>query len=81
MVGVGGFQNLDDCLFGCMIDFGNEIIVLLFRDFDAVDVKRGAIDDRSAAASGLHRSIKHGMHRGSVKMAAPTRRVRNRIMN
>ena len=72
VVGVGGFQNLYDCLFGGLVHFGYEVVRCFFRDLDAVQIEGCAIDNGSAAAGSLDRRIKHGMHRVSVKMAVLT---------
>ena len=67
-------QDFDDGLFGGAVDFGHEIVMLFFFDFEQVEIERAAIDDGSAAARGFDRRIKHWMHdfipNGSVKMAA-----------
>ena len=71
VVGIGLVQHLDDRLFGGMVDFGDEIVVLFFSDLEAVEVERGAVDDRGAAAGGLDRRVEHRVHRASVKMTVP----------
>ena len=62
VVRVGLGQHLDDGLFGRLVDVGDEIVMLFFRDDDAVEVKRGAIDDGGAAAGGFDRRIEHWVH-------------------
>jgi len=70
VAGIGILQDFDDRLLGSLIHFGHEIVMLFFGDRYPVEVERGAIDDRGAATGGLDRRIEHGMHSGSVKMAA-----------
>ena len=62
VVRVGFGQHLDDGLFGRLVDVGDEIVMLFFRDDDAVEVKRGAIDDGGAAAGGFDRRVEHWVH-------------------
>jgi len=46
-----------------------------FRDLDAVEVERCAVDDCSGAACSLDRRVEHGMHDDSVKMAVTPRAI------
>ena len=50
------------CLLGGLVDIGDEIVVLFFRDFDPVEVERRAVDDGGGAACGLDGRIEHWMH-------------------
>ena len=59
---VGLEQRFDDRFFGSLVDVGDEIVVLFFRDRNTVEVERRAVDDSCGAASGLDGRIEHWMH-------------------
>ena len=64
VVRIRGQQRLDDDLFGRVIDFGDEVVRLLLRDADGLDVERSPVDDRAGGAGGLDGHVEHGMQVG-----------------
>ena len=62
MVGVGAAQRLDDGLLRRVVDFGDEIVVLLASDLELLEVEAGASDDPSGAARGPDRDGEHRVH-------------------
>src|SRR5450830_1293733 len=76
VIWISGLQDVDDGFFSGLIDFGDEVVVLLLGDFEQGDVEGRSVDDGGGAAGCLDRRIEHGrsMHpEGSVKMASSSR--------
>jgi hypothetical protein len=71
VVGVGGEERLDDGGFAGVVDLGDEVVDLLLRHTDRLDVERGAVDDGAGGACGLDGHVEHGMEsracRGQVR--------------
>jgi hypothetical protein len=61
VVRIGPQQGFDDRGLGRVVDLGDEIVGLLLRDADGLDVERGPVDDRAGGASGLDGHVEHGV--------------------
>ena len=61
VAGIGREQRFDDRGFSGMINFGDEIVGLLERDANRLDVKRGAVDEGAGGARSLDGHVKHGV--------------------
>lgn len=59
---IGIEQDFDDGLLGSTINFRNEVILLFALDLDHVQIVGCAIDDRTGATGGFHRSVEHRVH-------------------
>ncbi len=60
--GIGVAKGADDGFLGRVVDFGDEVVVLLAAHGEAVEVGRGASDDRAGLARSLHGGGEHRMH-------------------
>ena len=86
VVGIGTPQLLDDLRFGELVDFGNEIQMLLFDDMQAVNAVHVAQDDVACSARSTRRDRDSGsghgfdLKRAGLRLAilaeAPPRRRR-----
>ena len=61
VAGVGGQQGFDDRGFGGLVDFSDEVIGLLERHADRLDVKGGAVDEGAGGARSLDGHVEHGV--------------------
>ena len=68
MGGIGLAQGRDNHLLCGPVDFGDEIVALLDRDLDGLDVEAGSSDDAPGGARGAHRDVQHGMHGASPEV-------------
>ena len=68
VIRVSGQQRFDDGLLGRMIDLGDEVVGLLGRDANGLDVERGTVDDRTGGARGLDGHVEHGVQMGGHEL-------------
>lgn len=64
VIGVGSFDDFDDCCFGCVVDFGNEIVVLFVFGVQVIDVEGCVVDDGVGFVSSLDGDIEYWMYVG-----------------
>jgi hypothetical protein len=62
VVRVGFGQHIDDRLFGGAVDVGNEVVMIILGNNNALEVEGGAVDDGCGAAGGFDRRIDHWVH-------------------
>ena len=63
-------QRFDDLVLRRLIHIGDEIVVLLFRNDDAVDIEGRTVDDGGGAAGGLDGRVEHWVHGGFFRKNA-----------
>ena len=61
MSGVGAQEGFNDDRLGFLVDVGDEIVDLLGRDANRVNVKSSAVDDGASGACSLDGHIEHGV--------------------
>ena len=59
---IGRQQRLDDRLFGCLVDFGHEVVALLAGDQHRFHVQAGPVDQAAGLSGGAYRDVEHWMH-------------------
>ena len=62
MMRVGFAQRIDDRCFGCAVNFGNEIVLLLARNFQSVNVNTGPSDQSTSTAGRFYSGVEHRVH-------------------
>jgi hypothetical protein len=68
VVRVGGQQGVDDDFFTRMVDLGDEVVDLLLRDANSLNVERGTVDDGASGARSLDGHVEHGVEIGRHKL-------------
>ena len=64
VAGVGRQQRLNDGGFSCLVDLGDEIVGLLGRNTNRLNVECSAVDDGAGGARSLDGHVEHGVEIG-----------------
>jgi hypothetical protein len=59
---IGCREDLDDCSLAGLVHLCDEIVLILARDSESLDVEAGTVDDGAGTTCGFHRIVEHRVH-------------------
>ena len=59
---IGRREDLNDRSLAGLVHLCDEIVLILARDSESLDVEAGTVDDGAGTTCGFHRIVEHRMH-------------------